>query len=231
MPLMLCLANSRKPPSGRCVAGRLIDQGEPGAWVRPVSARRGREVSELERRYEDGRDVEVLDLVRIPFAGDVPLPFQPENRLLKPHVPWSFVGRIGWEALPLWIDTEGPDLWFPGCHQTSGRNDRVPVERLHEVKRSLCLVRPAAVTLHLRTHANEDGTRRRRVRAEFELGGAPFNLSVTDPWVEQRAMRFPDQRFHLPEAVLCLSLAEPFQGNAYAVVASLITPRRARRSG
>lgn len=229
MSLILCLANSRKPPSGRCVAGRFVVHGTPGPWVRPVSQRPGREVSEVERRYENGRDVEVLDLVRIGLARPSPLSHQPENWLLKPRIQWACEGRIGWDELQQWVDADTPDLWFPGCHQRNGRNDRVAVERLDEVQRSLCLVRPESVTLHLRTHVNEDDSRRRRVRATFQLRGVPFDLSVTDPWVEQRAMRFPDRRFRLPEAVLCVSLAEPFHGNAYAVVASVITPRRAGR--
>jgi len=42
---IVCLANSRKL-QGRCIAGREIVQGKPGAWIRPVSAREHEEVSE-----------------------------------------------------------------------------------------------------------------------------------------------------------------------------------------
>ncbi len=30
---IVCLANSRKPPSGRCIAGREYSGGHPGPWI------------------------------------------------------------------------------------------------------------------------------------------------------------------------------------------------------
>ena len=45
---IVCLANSRKP-DGRCIAGKLYFQGKFGNWLRPISAREGEELSEVER--------------------------------------------------------------------------------------------------------------------------------------------------------------------------------------
>ena len=59
---IVCLANSRKL-SGRCVAGKLLDGS--GQWVRPVSAREHEEVSLDERRYDNGEDPLLRDVVNL----------------------------------------------------------------------------------------------------------------------------------------------------------------------
>ena len=87
---VVCLANSRKPPAGRCVAGRELTPAGWGGWVRAVSARETREVSLLERRYRDGQDPRVLDVVAIPVKGPQPHAYQPApdevlQRLLHPE--------------------------------------------------------------------------------------------------------------------------------------------------
>jgi len=52
---ILCLANSRKT-SGRCIAGKEWNNGNPGSWFRPVSSRATHEISEEERRFQSGQD-------------------------------------------------------------------------------------------------------------------------------------------------------------------------------
>ena len=88
---IVCLANSRKL-LGRCIAGREWIEGQgAGAWVRPVSARENREVSEYERQYEDGSDPRVLDIVDVPVLEPLPNDFQTENWLLNPEFYWRKV--------------------------------------------------------------------------------------------------------------------------------------------
>jgi hypothetical protein len=93
---LVCLANSRKL-SGRCVAG-IVDGGHE-EWIRPVSARPNREVSEYERQYEDGSDPRVLDIVSVPLLQPQPYSYQSENWLLDPDYYWKKIGRVGWDKL------------------------------------------------------------------------------------------------------------------------------------
>src|SRR5215469_11888402 len=92
---ILCLANSRKI-SGRCVAGKEIENEQIGGWVRPVSGRPNAELSEYDRRYENGTDPKILDIVRIPMIEPRPHAFQTENHLIDENVYWTLVGRGGW---------------------------------------------------------------------------------------------------------------------------------------
>lgn len=104
---IVCLANSRKPPSGRCVAGREYHSGKFGEWVRPVSERETREVSEEERRYQDGTDPQVLDIISIKMKMQVPHAHQQENHLIDAGYYWEKQGRLSWHDLQGGID--GPD--------------------------------------------------------------------------------------------------------------------------
>jgi hypothetical protein len=64
---IICLANSRKR-SGRCVAGKEIVAGKIGGWIRPISARPAGELSEGERRLDNGQEPKLLDVIQIAMS-------------------------------------------------------------------------------------------------------------------------------------------------------------------
>jgi len=106
---LVCLANSRKL-HGRCIAGRELLQGKAGQWVRPVSDREHEEVSEYERRYEDGSDPRVLDIIDVPLIRASENRRQPENWLLDPIRYWRKAGEFKYENLHHLTDPQGEAL-------------------------------------------------------------------------------------------------------------------------
>lgn len=84
---IICLANSRKP-GRRCIAGKeilpAVDGGAQriGGWIRPVSAGAYEAVSDSERRYQNGSDPQVLDVIDVPVPNPQPHDYQQENWLI-----------------------------------------------------------------------------------------------------------------------------------------------------
>lgn len=225
---IVCLANSRKPPSGgRCVAGREMIANGFGDWIRPVSVRSTQEISEEERRYQDGQDPQVLDVIAIPMTKPQPQNHQQENHLIDADLYWQKRGRVSWPELQAAAeDPKGP-LWINGYSSSNGENDQVPNNRVSTLPRSLYLIRPDVLTLVVASEGGGLWPARRRVRARFKIYGHVYCLAVTDPPVEREYLQGKDGEFKLDEALLCVSLSELFRNNAYKLAAAVITPKRA----
>lgn len=226
---IVCLANSRKPPSGRCIAGREVASGGFGPWIRPVSNRPTREVSEEERRYQDGSDPSVLDVITIPMSQPDPHLHQTENHVIDDGYYWQCQRRLSWRELQKAVEDPAGPLWLNGHSSSYGCNDRVPEAHLHALSRSLYLVQPETVRLVVASEGGTFGPPRRRVRASFELCRYTYQLVVTDPVIERTYLAKQDGNFGVPEALLCVSLGEAFYGYAYKLVAAVITPHRVRQ--
>ncbi|MGK2934654.1 MAG: dual OB domain-containing protein [Gemmatimonadaceae bacterium] len=224
---IVCLANSRKPPSGRCIAGRELSAAGYGPWVRPVSARPTQEISEEERRYEDGTDPRVLDVLTIAMVQPQPQRHQQENHVIDPDRYWTKRRTITWGDLQTAAEDISGPLWLNGYSSTHGENDRVPEARLNDFARSLYLIRPDCLTLIVAPEGGAFGPARRRVRARFAVGDQAYCVVVTDPWIERKHMAMEDGATVVNDALLCVSLTEVFLGFAYKLAASVITPQRA----
>ena len=222
---IVCLANSRKT-SGRCIAGREITTGKIGPWIRPVSARDTREISEADRRYEDGTRATVYDVIEIEMLQHVGENYQPENHLIDDGYYWRKVGRWGWQTVaPLVESVRGP-LWLNGYSTYHGANDKIPEYLVIQQRSSLMLVQPDDLTINVGRDDGMYGPTKRRVRAIFRLSGSAYNLSVTDPDIEGTYLRGADGTFSIQAAILCISLGEVWNGFAFKLVATIFTPDR-----
>ncbi len=224
---IVCLANSRKPPSGICVAGRELDGSGFGGWVRLVSSRPTREVSLEERRIDIGRDVEVLDVIRVRLSRPEPERYQTENQVFDDRCRWKWSGTVSWEQLQPAVEDPGGPLWLNGDSSSHGQNDRVAEAAAAALGRSLYLVRPDYLRIQVGVEGTGTATAQRRVRARFRLAGCWYCLAVTDIPVELDYLARPDGRYVIDEALLCVSLGEVFHGHAYKLAAAVITPQRA----
>ena len=209
---IVCLANSRKP-GGTCVAGRELSRAS-GAWIRPVSARRGQEVSSFERRCEDGSDPGLLDILDVPLLRHQPEGHQSENWLLDPDHRWVKRGRCLWESLS-GLGEIGGGLWEDGFHSTDGTNDRIPEMRAVRQSSSLKLIHVDNLQLEVsRPHL------KKQVRGHFEFDGSGYGLRVTDPDIERRFTALGV--YDLPDCYLTVSLAEPWRQFCYKLVAAVM---------
>lgn len=218
---MICLTNSRKH-SGRCIAGKELKGNGPGEWLRPVSTRPSQEISEEERRYQDGTMPKVLDISDVPLVKAVPEGHQPENVLIDADYYWVKRGRKSWADLASLID-EQASLWANGYSAYGKRNDRVPMDLLNAQLGSLRLIRLDRIRISVGPKAPEFDNPKRIVRASFTYRGTSYRLDVTDPAIERAYLGRADGEYEVGPAYVCVSLGEVYEGFAYKLVASILT--------
>ena len=219
---IVCLANSRKV-LGRCIAGKRTSDS---TWCRPISDRQGHELSEFDRRYEDGRTAGVLDIIEIPCLEPRPHDHQSENVLIDDRYYWTWHGCAAWDEVCALVDHD-TDLWANGFSTVYNRNDRVPAALLPSFSGSLRLIELDEVILHTGPKAAEYGNMKRVVRVHFEYRGDEYRMNLSDPLAERHFLARGDGDYSLKSVVACISLAEVHtDGYAYKVMASIIRPER-----
>jgi hypothetical protein len=217
---VVCLANSRKM-SGRCMAGKEYSQSDGfGVWVRPVSDRATQEVSEEERRYSNGDDPKLLDIVDIPMIEAMPHAHQIENHLIDSQQHWVKRGELDWNGIGPAIEKFGAALWVDGYSSYNGLNDRIPEDQIANIGGSLTLVEPDKLVISVAPEFNQ----KRKVRAHLSFGNQAYILMVTDPVIEKQYLAGEDGDFEISAARVCISVGEPYQKFCYKLVAAVIKP-------
>lgn len=224
---IVCLANSRKPPRpSSCVAGKEIGSPTGQGWIRPVSARPGREISLNERMLTNGQEVQLLDVVRIEFDSHLPEHHQLENHLIRP-TSWVKMGRASWEQVLSFGDAFDADFWIAADSTQDGLSDKLAESLAVSRKSSLKLIVVPKLTVRVFDQPGFRGApSRKRVQGQFTYHGKPYWLWVTDPVAEDYYKDQPNGEYSLGEVALCISLAEPQNQSASRLIASIITPGR-----
>ena len=219
---IVCLANSRKM-SGRCVAGKEILDSDPvGHWIRPVGDRAHDTVSERERRYADGSEPQVLDVVDVPLLNYQPKHHQTENWRLDPARRWTRSGRVTWRELARLEDPPFP-LWINGHSSRHGLNDCVPSEEASSLDDSLRLIRVDALTVIV-SEPSRPSANYPILRGRFSHLGEEYCSRITDPVSECGSLNLHYREYRVAERYLTVSLGEPFEGCAYKLIAAIIKP-------
>ena len=215
----ICLANSRKV-SGRCIAGKELIAGAYGNWIRPISERRDHEISEIDRRYQDGSTAQVFDIVGVTFKSKSDHPAQIENYTINDGYYWSNRGKYA-GSLDLLVD-EPPSLWQTGHSSYNGTNDRVPTTAITAPGQSLYLIKPENLEIIVRVEGAEFGNGKKRVRASFLYRGTNYLFSVTDPEVERIYLARGEGRYiHTGQCYMTISLGEAWEGYYYKLAAGI----------
>lgn len=222
---LVILANSRKPPhGGRCIAGKSVNGDSYGEWIRPVSARPSHEISDEERRYENGAYVQLLDIVKIQIAGRHHLYHQTENVIIDSDYYWEKVGQTNPQDILSALD-HPLNLWKNGHSTYHGLNDRVPLSDAASYSQSLYFIEPQNLRIVVGSESQYAAPPRRRVRAHFQYRQEQYKWSFTDPEIEQKLLAYPDREHAVSRAYLTISLSEPFRdgdGACHKLAAALI---------
>jgi hypothetical protein len=213
---LVCLANSRKL-GGRCVAGLRMrgKQVKVGDWVRPVSRSEHGEVPIPQ--YADGREMHLGDVVVFQEGPAVRHPhgYQPENVDFSGS--WRREGKVTWSTLCRLAES-GQEPWPGGASSSMGRNDRFLLEQAPSVRKSLTLQRVDDLELIVQQNPYSSAW---DVRGQFSIGGSTLRLKVTDPVVEAR-LQSTRRSESIGDALVCLSLGEPYQGYVYKLLAGVL---------
>ncbi len=215
---LVILANSYKLQA-RCVAGKQLNGGVPGQWVRPVNtAHHGGAVSERDIQGGDGKGTHLRDIVNISFKGKSSHTYQPENQDIDTAFYWDKVGVADQAMLQACVDRVRGNLWVNNSSSYSGVYDRMSEEDLFNVNDSLkfVLVRDLSISV---INGYEG---KRQVRGSFTLSEIPYNLVITDPDAHTHYLSRGEGSYSIGNSYLCISIGEVFNGFAYKLIAGII---------
>jgi hypothetical protein len=203
----------------------VLDNGY-GGWIRPVSVRPSAEISLEERRYENGGDPQIFDVINIPMIAPVPRVHQTENHMIDADQYWTKEAALTWADLSSLVERPA-SLWLNAASTYHGTNDCVAQIHAAQLSSSLFLIRPETLNVQVQAEGGMYGRAKKRVRADFRYNGTRYNFIVTDPVAEQAFLQRDEGVFPVNNVYLCVSLTEAYDGDGrcHKLVATIITEK------
>ncbi|MHB1175582.1 MAG: dual OB domain-containing protein [Sulfuriferula sp.] len=218
-----------------CIAGRELIKAENGkyqihGWVRPTSEEQHGAISSQQCILNIGREVQVLDIVRVPIAMHAPTSGQPENYRIDDSTwqyerifPSGYLSKLIEKPINIWLEDE----------DESDSVSSIYVEQ-ESINHSLFLIKPELLCVKLALNWNDhDQKYKGKMSAEFQYAGKAYSgLSITDPKVRKMLKnQFPEEGTE-PRTVklikednyyLCVSLGPLFgyENRHYKFVAAI----------
>lgn len=213
--IFVCLANSRKH-SGRCLAGKVLQNGTYSKWIRPVTESRFEELQTNEHCLQTGQDAAILDLLEIKLLESKGNLHQQENWLMDVSVPLKKKGSMGLEELTKLVDSP-ETLWGTGTSTKNGKNNCVPISEIAKHDSSLYLIEVSNFKVEIRFLFGK-----RDMRGVFSYGGHEYKLSITDFHFEQRFSDKPLGDYEIDRTLLTISLGENYFDTFYKLIAGIM---------
>lgn len=212
---IVCLAKSWRP-YGLCIAGKTIEGGRIGQWIRPVDPRNKDAVQTDDITFSDGSQLKLLDIVQLKLLDHVPEVHQTENWTFDKNQKLKLVGECDRGRLRMTTDHVN-DLWPNGSRSSIGLNNRVESMDVVRIGDSLRLIRVEALTLNVYEYRDE-----KRVKGTFDYSGVKYTMQIKDVECEEWAEKQELGDYHLGTRYLTISLAGEFHGHCYKLIAGIM---------
>ena len=194
---IIILAKSTKHYPSYCIAGIDVNSGE---WVRPISddAEREGAVPPDDVVYEDGSEVNVLDIVRISFIQAFPSNAQPENILYDNTIYWEKIGETTIEEVAMNFGLDNRDFIFSNTKKDLVE-DELP-------RASLMLVKIQNPYIVVKTFE------KKKIQICFDYNNRHYDyIRVEDTDIVEEYNRYNDGTYYLPnELYAVFSLTDKY---------------------
>lgn len=212
----ICLAKSARD-NNLCIAGKELNpDGTLGSWFRPI----GR-VDEAVPASECAFDM--LDIVSCEVERHKPSSTQPENYILSSKPGWTVDGSFPMKKIATLCDNP-PELWSTGadCSSYHGSNDKVAEEIAEKHNNSLFFVSLSSATI--RKNDESWDSPKHKLRFTFKYNQTNYTIAATDLVLSNLFWNTlaVGESAQLGKCYVTVSLAQPFQGYCYKLVAGYV---------